>query len=85
MISADKQLLLGGVLVGDAANYAQLAQLAQNRIPLPPHPEDLLMPPREGGKSAGFGVDALPDAAQICSCNNVEQGADLRARSARRS
>ena len=74
VISADKQLLLGGVLVGDAANYGQLAQLAQNRIPLPPHPEDLLMPPREGGKSAGFGVDALPDAAQICSCNNVSKG-----------
>jgi len=66
VISADKQLLLGGVLVGDAGNYGQLVQLVQNRIPLPPHPEDLLMPPREGGKSAGFGVDSLPDAAQIC-------------------
>jgi nitrite reductase (NADH) large subunit len=74
VISADKQLLLGGVLVGDAGSYGQLVQLVQNRIPLPPHPEDLLMPPREGGKSAGFGVDSLPDAAQICSCNNVSKG-----------
>ncbi len=74
VISPDKQHLLGGVLVGDAANYGQLVQLVQNRIPLPPHPEDLLMPPREGGKPSGFGVDSLPDAAQICSCNNVSKG-----------
>jgi nitrite reductase (NADH) large subunit len=74
VVSPDKQHLLGGVLVGDAANYGQLLQLVQNRIPLPPHPEDLMMPPRSGERPAGLGVDALPDAAQICSCNNVSKG-----------
>ena len=74
VISPDKQRLLGGVLVGDAANYGQLVQLVQNRIPLPPHPEDLLIPPRAGEKSAGLGVDALPETAQICSCHNVNKG-----------
>ncbi len=77
-----QQHLLGGILVGDAADYGQLLQLVQNRMPLPPHPEDLMMPPRAGERSAGLGVDALPDAAQICSCNNVSKGADLRAPSA---
>jgi nitrite reductase (NADH) large subunit len=74
VVSPDKQHLLGGILVGDAHSYAQLVQLVQNRIPLPPHPEDLLMPAREGGRPAGLGVDALPDAAQICSCHNVSKG-----------
>ena len=72
VVSPDKKLLLGGMLVGDAASYGQLLQLVQNRIPLPPHPEELLMPAR-AGEPAGLGVDALPDAAQICSCHNVSK------------
>ncbi|MBD2541268.1 nitrite reductase large subunit NirB [Coleofasciculus sp. FACHB-SPT36] len=66
--------LLGGILVGDASAYGTLLQFVQNAIALPPHPEDLLMPPREG-KSAtvGMGVESLPDTAQICSCNNVSK------------
>ena len=75
VISPDKKYLLGGMLVGDAASYGQLVQIVQNRLPLPPHPEDLLMPPRAGAeRGAGFGVDALPDTAQICSCHNVSKG-----------
>jgi nitrite reductase (NADH) large subunit len=74
VVSADKQHLLGGMLVGEAASYAQLLQLVQNRIPLPPHPEDLLMPARAGERPAGLGIDALPDTAQICSCHNVSKG-----------
>ena len=34
---------------------------------------------RRAASRRGLGVDALPDAAQICSCNNVSKGADLRA------
>ena len=73
VLSADKQQLLGGVLVGDASAYSQLLAHVQTGMKLPEHPEDLVMPPREGGKS-GFGVDALPDAAMICSCHNVDKG-----------
>jgi nitrite reductase (NADH) large subunit len=44
-------------------------------MPLPPHPEDLILPQREGGaKPMGGGVAALPLAAQICSCENVTKG-----------
>ena len=71
VISEDGKLLLGGILVGDASTYGNLLQLVQNKITLPPHPEDLLVPPREGASAPLLGVDSLPDTAQICSCNNV--------------
>lgn len=73
VLSADKKLILGGVLVGDASAYSELLTYVQNAIAAPAHPEDLLVPPREGGKK-GLGVDSLPDAAMICSCNNVDKG-----------
>ena len=41
----------------------------------PPRPETLILPTASGDKPAGAGVGALPDAAQICSCNNVSKGA----------
>jgi len=75
VLSPDRKHLLGGMLVGDAAAYGQLLQLAQNQIVLPPAPETLILPTPAGGKPAGAGVTALPDAAQICSCNNVSKGA----------
>ena len=74
VLNEDGSRLLGGILVGDASAYGTLLQFVQNAIALPPHPEDLLLPPREG-KSArvGMGVTSLPDTAQICSCNNVSK------------
>ena len=66
--------LLGSVLIGDANDYGTLLQYALNGIDLPPYPEDLILPQREGKAGGGLGVDALPDAAQICSCNNVSKG-----------
>jgi nitrite reductase (NADH) large subunit len=74
VLNQDGSRILGGILVGDASAYGTLVQFMQNEIALPPHPEDLLMPPREGGVPAGLGVDSLPDSAQICSCNNVSKG-----------
>ena len=74
VVSGDGKLLLGGILIGDASAYGNLLQLVQNTITLPPHPEDLLVAPREGGGAPLLGVDNLPDTAQICSCNNVSKG-----------
>ena len=62
--------LLGGILVGDASAYNLLRPLVGGKLPA--DPAAMLAP--EGGASA-VGVDALPDAAQICSCNNVSKGA----------
>src|ERR1700744_5441555 len=35
----------------------------------------LILPASDGKAKPGLGVDALPDTAQICSCNNVSKGA----------
>jgi nitrite reductase (NADH) large subunit len=73
--SADGKTLLGAVLVGDAAEYGTLLQMALNRLPLPADPEFLILPAGDGKPKAGLGVDALPDSAQICSCNDVSKAA----------
>ncbi len=74
VVNSDGSRLLGGILVGDATNYGTLLQFVQNNIALPPHVEDLLLPPREGKATTAMGVESLPDTAQICSCNNVSKG-----------
>jgi len=66
--------LLGAVLVGDAADYGTLLQMALNGIDLPEAPESLILPQSSGTQKKGLGVDALPDTAQICSCNDVSKG-----------
>ncbi|WP_334189945.1 nitrite reductase large subunit NirB [Noviherbaspirillum sp.] len=66
--------LLGAVLIGDAAEYGTLLQMMLNRIELPKEPEFLILPQGDGKAKPGLGVDALPAAAQICSCNNVSKG-----------
>jgi nitrite reductase (NADH) large subunit len=80
VLSSDKKQLLGGILVGDAAQYGQLLSLVQNQVTLPEHPETLILPAAaSGGAAPGLGVDSLPESAQICSCNNVDKGAICRA------
>ncbi|VTU25152.1 nitrite reductase large subunit NirB [Variovorax sp. RA8] len=74
VVSEDGKQLLGAVLVGDASEYGTLLQMALNGIALPPEPEFLILPSSDGKAKPGLGVDALPDSAQICSCNNVTKG-----------
>ena len=74
VVSACGKYLLGGVLVGDAAEYGTLLQMMLNRIELPEAPEFLILPQADGNARPALGVDALPDAAQICSCNDVSKG-----------
>jgi nitrite reductase (NADH) large subunit len=70
VVSDDLRTLLGGVLVGDASEYNTLRALVGRRLPADP---GAILAPAGGG--AAVGVDALPDAAQICSCNGVSKGA----------
>ncbi len=72
--SADGKTLLGAVLVGDATEYGTLLQMALNAIALPANPEFLILPSSDGQAKPGLGPDALPDSAQICSCNSVTKG-----------
>ncbi|ASM78042.1 nitrite reductase [Vitreoscilla filiformis] len=74
VVSADGKQLLGAVLVGDAAEYGTLLQMALNGITLPADPEFLILPSSDGKAKPGLGPDALPDSAQICSCNSVTKG-----------
>jgi nitrite reductase (NADH) large subunit len=76
VVSEDGSRLLGAVLVGDTEAYGTCLQTMLNGLPLPEYPEELILPQRTGATApAGSGISALPDDAQICSCNNVSKGA----------
>ncbi|SDZ38622.1 nitrite reductase (NADH) large subunit [Amycolatopsis xylanica] len=71
VVSDDTKTLLGGVLVGDASEYNTLRALVGERLPA--DPASIISNAPSSGSA--IGVDALPDAAQICSCNAVTKGA----------
>ncbi|WP_435350545.1 nitrite reductase large subunit NirB [Klebsiella quasipneumoniae] len=73
VVSGDGTKLLGAVLVGDTTDYGNLLQMKLNDMPLPAHPDTLILPAHAGAKPT-LGVDALPDSAQICSCFDVTKG-----------
>lgn len=73
VVSDCGKFLHGAVMVGDAAEYGTLLQMMLNRIELPESPEFLILPSSDGAAKPALGVDALPDGAQICSCNNVSK------------
>ncbi len=75
VLSADGKKLIGGILVGDAAEYGRLTQIMEAGVVLPAETGALLF--------AGAGQSAvaleLPDSAQVCKCNAVDRGAILAA------
>src|SRR5262245_5918628 len=73
VVSADRKQLLGAILVGDTSDYGPLLQAVLNGMPIPEHPEELILPLRTGG-GKGLGVDVLPESALVCSCNSVSKG-----------
>ncbi len=68
VLSDDASTLLGGILVGDASAYATLRPMVGR--PLPGDPASLISPAGEK-----MGISALPDDAEVCSCNGVTKGA----------
>lgn len=68
VLSDDAQILLGGILVGDASAYGALRPLVGTRLGA--DPAAYLLP--EGGVEAPGGE--LPDDAVVCSCSNVTAG-----------
>ena len=79
VVSADRQRLLGGVLVGEASSYGHLLSLTQSKAALPAQPEQLILPRLSEGGAALPGVEALPDTSTICTCQNVSKGVICRA------
>ncbi|SPM39088.1 NAD(P)H-nitrite reductase, large subunit [Mycobacterium numidiamassiliense] len=75
VLSDDAKTLLGGVLVGDASSYGVLRPMVGSE--LPGDPLALIAPAQSSSGAAALGVGALPDSAQICSCNNVTKS-DLK-------
>jgi nitrite reductase (NADH) large subunit len=71
VVSDDAKTLLGGVLVGDASSYGVLRPLVGSDLPGDPI---TLIAPAGSGDGPAIGVGALPDDAQICSCNDVSKG-----------
>ncbi len=68
VVSDDASTLLGGILIGDASAYGTLRPLVGRSVPA--DPASLIAP-----AAAEVGLGALPDEAQICSCNAVSKGA----------
>ncbi|MCZ4499790.1 MAG: nitrite reductase large subunit [Marmoricola sp.] len=68
VMSDDATTLLGGVLVGDASAFASLRPMLGS--PLGSDPNSWLLPEGIGAPVTGD----LPDAANVCSCNNVTAG-----------
>ncbi|MCW2777952.1 MAG: Nitrite reductase large subunit [Frankiales bacterium] len=71
VVSDDAGTLLGGILVGDASQYALLRPMVG--APISGSPADLVLPVR-GDAPVGAGAAALPDSAQVCSCTAVTKG-----------
>ena len=75
-ISNDGKHLLGGILIGDAEAYNMLLQTVNNKIVLPPNPEDLILGARGGAaQTENAGLTGLPNEALICSCEGITKGA----------
>ncbi|MVA77242.1 nitrite reductase large subunit [Auraticoccus sp. F435] len=70
VLSDDAEVLLGGILVGDASAYASLRPMVGRRLGV--DPAAFLLP--EGAAAGPAGLE-LPDEAVVCSCNNVTAGA----------
>ncbi|TMA36275.1 MAG: nitrite reductase small subunit NirD [Deltaproteobacteria bacterium] len=77
LFDAKLERLLGGILVGDASAYLPLLSHAKTGAPVPAHPRELLF--GKSGEPASASATSLPDAAQICSCNDVRKGDLVRA------
>ena len=73
IIDKASNTLKGSVLIGDASDYNTLLQLYKNEMPLPENIESLIYKSAAGEESRAGSVDALPDSAQICSCENVSK------------
>src|SRR5262249_50752203 len=67
VISDDGTRLVGGILVGDASDYGRLLHLTRSKTTLSSTLDELGI---GGSAIATATASALPDEAQICSCNN---------------
>src|SRR5690606_4968613 len=72
-VSKDGQKLYGGILVGDTSDYNSLFQLYNNQMGLPEKAVDLILGSRGSSSGASANILELPDTAQICACESVNE------------
>jgi NAD(P)H-nitrite reductase large subunit len=58
-------------VVADIRGKLLMLSKSNSALPCPPHE---LIVGKASGEEIGGGLDALPDTAQVCSCNNVSKG-----------
>jgi nitrite reductase (NADH) large subunit len=78
LFSPDGRRLLGGILVGDASDYAQLAMLAKSGRSVAESLFDLVAEDNARDalleSSDSSALKAMPEDTQICNCNGVSKG-----------
>lgn len=78
-VSLDGKYLLGGVMVGEASQYNNLLQYYKNNMLLPQPLESLVFQQQMADQAPVAGLQGLPDAALICSCEGVTKAAICQA------
>lgn len=73
VVDRETGAIRGGMLVGDADGYQTLRLMAAGDVPSPADVRGLIAPSVDG-ETGAVGPDALPDAAPVCSCENVTAG-----------
>lgn len=76
LLDKNRKSIVGAVLVGDASDYGKLLSMAQSSTTVPADPESLLV---KGSVAAEAGIEAMPECAGICSCENVNKKAIVAA------
>ncbi|HZQ27007.1 MAG TPA: nitrite reductase large subunit NirB, partial [Acidimicrobiales bacterium] len=75
VVDGESGRVRGGILVGDAATYQLLVQMARGDMPSSERPEQLVLPAAGAGAVATPGAGSLAPAATVCSCNSVSKAA----------
>ncbi|KAF8491117.1 nitrite reductase [Gautieria morchelliformis] len=71
IFTADGKYLLGGMMIGDVADYIKLVAMVKKRKPLEIAPGELIVGSHASSDDGGADLD---DDTQICSCHNVLKG-----------
>ncbi|KAI5795278.1 hypothetical protein EDC01DRAFT_78928 [Geopyxis carbonaria] len=72
LFTADGKYLLGGMIIGDTADYIKLVGMAKSKRPLEVPPSRFILGAKRDGEEDN--PDDLPDDTQVCSCHNVSKG-----------
>ena len=83
IVSEDRKQLLGAILVGDASDYGTLLQMVLNPLPLPEHPEELILPSTKRLGPEELGVESAPRFSAGLLLQQRLEGNHLRRRGRR--